>query len=233
LEGYRKLLKEYLEESGKKYSKDTEKVLDVIFTIHNHFTSEQLSAKIKTNIKGKKLESILDDASSAGLIRKIHFQNKIFFEQIYGHAHHDHLICINCNKIVPFIDKVIEKEQQRIVDENGFELLKHSLLISGICPDCLKRNGHVNRLKMSKEDKGFDDKEIIPLSMIESGEKVRIIKIEGGNHFIHKLLGMGVNTGDSLEVLSNDLHGPFLVKVKDTRLGLGYGMTHKIFVKRL
>lgn len=232
MEGYIKLFKEYLAVSGKKYSKNAEKLLDLIFSIHAHFTFEQIKEKIKFNLKKNDLEEILDNIVSAGLIRKIFFQNKIYYEQIYGHAHHDHLICVKCSKIVPFKDEIIEKEQKRIVDENGFEFLKHSLLITGICPDCMKKDKKINKYKMQKEDKGLDKQKIIPLSMINSGEKVKIIKIEGGGHFAHRLISMGVSIGDTLEVVSNNFHGPFLVKVKNTRLGLGYGMTHKIFVKR-
>lgn len=51
-------------------------------------------------------------------------------------AHHDHLTCVNCGKIVEFARKEIEDLQLHVARENGFQLTGHVLELYGICPDC-------------------------------------------------------------------------------------------------
>ena len=125
MENYYKIYKEYLDKTGKKYSKEVELITKTVFSIHAHFTFNDLSNKLKNKKINKALISeTLNNLNSSGLIRKINFLDKEYYEQIYGHAHHDHLICLKCNKVFPFRNKIIEQEQKKITDEEGFELLK-------------------------------------------------------------------------------------------------------------
>jgi Fur family ferric uptake transcriptional regulator len=234
MENYNNIFKNYLAKTGKKYSKEIEIIIKTIFNIHAHFTKDELSKKlINKKIKESTILETLNNLISSGLIRKINFQNKEYFEQIYGHAHHDHLICLKCNKIFPFRNKIIEQEQEKITKEMGFELLKHSLVIMGICSKCLNKKETLDEYEFQKEDKGLDKEEVLPLSMINSEEKVKIVGLHGGRHFIHRLISMGLNIGDTVEVISNDFQGPFLLKIKNTRIGIGHGLTHRIYVKRI
>lgn len=233
MEDYIEIFKEYLNKTGKKYSKDAELITKTIFSIHAHFTLNELSNKLKNKkINNNIILETLNNLISSGLIRKIHFQDNEYYEQIYGHAHHDHLICLKCNKIFPFRNKVIEQEQEKIVKKNKFELLKHSLVIMGICSKCLNKRKSLEEYEFQKEDKGLGNERILPLSMINSGEKVKIVELSGGRHFIHRLISMGLHIGDIIEVISNDFQGPFLLRVKNTRIGIGHGLTHRILVKR-
>jgi Fur family ferric uptake transcriptional regulator len=61
------------------------------------------------------------------------------YESNFKREHHDHLICIQCGKIVEFMNDVIEKEQNAIVKKNGFQMISHKLEIRGICKDCQKK----------------------------------------------------------------------------------------------
>jgi len=230
---YFKIFKEYLKKTGKKYSKDAEIITKVIFNIHAHFNLNELSKKlINKKINNNTIIETLNNLISSGLIRKIHFQDKEYYEQVYGHAHHDHLVCLKCNKVFPFRNKIIEHEQEKLAKENKFELLRHSLVIMGICSKCLNKKKSIEEYEFQKEDKGLDNEKILPLSMINSGEKVKIVKLNGGKHFIHRLISMGLHIGDTIEVISNNFQGPFLLRVKNTRIGIGHGLTHRIFVKR-
>lgn len=233
MENYFNIFKEYLDKTGKNYSKEIELIIKTIFNIHAHFTLNELINKLKKKkINQTQIPETLNNLISSGLVRKINFQDKEYYEQVYGHAHHDHLVCLKCGKVFPFRNKIIEQEQEKIIKEKGFELLKHSLVITGICSDCLNKKDMLVEYEFQKEDKGLDKGEIIPLSMINSGEKVKIVKLNGGKHFIHRLISMGIHIGDTIEVISNDFQGPFLLRVKNTRIGIGHGLTHRIYVTR-
>jgi ferrous iron transport protein A len=69
----------------------------------------------------------------------------------------------------------------------------------------------------------------MPLSMVRPGDRVTIVEIRGGRGLIGKLANMGFYPGVEIEVLSNR-PGPLILSRGGVRLGLGYGMAHRILV---
>ena len=69
------------------------------------------------------------------------------------------------------------------------------------------------------------------LTDIATGSLVIVDRFEGGGAFKEKLISMGILPGKEIEVLSSRKNGPVVIKVNDTRLALGHGMAHKIYVK--
>jgi len=69
----------------------------------------------------------------------------------------------------------------------------------------------------------------MPLSMVRPGQRVRIAEIRGGRGLIGKLAHMGFYPGVEIELISNR-PGPLIVSRGGVRLGLGYGMAHRILV---
>lgn len=75
------------------------------------------------------------------------------------------------------------------------------------------------------------EERVVPLSMVTPGKEVTIIEILGGSRLRSKLLSMGLIPGVKIKVLSKGSGGPLLVKVKDAKYALGWGMAGKIIVK--
>lgn len=52
--------------------------------------------------------------------------------------HHDHLVCVDCGRVVEFCDQRIEEAQVEIAKANGFELIdhRHNLYASCIDDEC-------------------------------------------------------------------------------------------------
>jgi Fe2+ transport system protein FeoA len=69
----------------------------------------------------------------------------------------------------------------------------------------------------------------MPLSMVRPGQRVRIEEIRGGRGLIGKLASMGFYPGVEIRVVSNR-PGPLIVSRDGVKLGLGYGMAHRILV---
>ena len=78
--------------------------------------------------------------------------------------------------------------------------------------------------------KGVMRKSVMPLAMVPSGKKAKIISIGGGRGLKGHLISMGLNIGSEIEVLSQGTPGPFLVAVRDTRLAIGRGIAQRIMV---
>jgi Fur family ferric uptake transcriptional regulator len=56
-------------------------------------------------------------------------------------SHHDHLICLDCGKIIEFEDKVLETLQTTIAQRYRFKPFHHRLELYGLCSDCASKKG--------------------------------------------------------------------------------------------
>ena len=81
---------------------------------------------------------VLTQFEQAGLLKRSNFESgKSVFELDEG-KHHDHLVCLQCGRVEEFYDAEIEKRQQKVAAEHGFELQEHALALYGNCsrPQC-------------------------------------------------------------------------------------------------
>ena len=58
------------------------------------------------------------------------------YESSFMSAHHDHMVCTECGKIIEFNHPLIEKYQEEIAIQNGFKITSHKLDLFGHCSDC-------------------------------------------------------------------------------------------------
>lgn len=116
------------------------KILDIFRTTETrHLSAEDvyrllLSEQVEIGLAT--VYRVLTQFEQAGILHRSQFDNgKAVFELDEG-DHHDHLVCNVCNKVVEFIDPVIEEKQHEIAERNGFVLASHALVLYGICPEC-------------------------------------------------------------------------------------------------
>lgn len=60
---------------------------------------------------------VLTQFEAAGIIQRHHFENNHSVFEIMQEDH-DHLVCLNCNKVVEFTNDIIEKEQHAVADQH-------------------------------------------------------------------------------------------------------------------
>ena len=69
------------------------------------------------------------------------------------------------------------------------------------------------------------------LSSLCQGQKARVVALDGGHTFQHRVLGMGLCVGRTVQMLGGaGGGGPVFVAAGDTRLAVGRGMADKIMV---
>ena len=61
-----------------------------------------------------------------------------YYECASAKAHHDHLVCRGCSKVVEFKDAAIEEAQRRVAEKNLFKLEHHCHQLVGLCKKCRK-----------------------------------------------------------------------------------------------
>lgn len=81
---------------------------------------------------------VLTQFEGAGLLSRLSIEGGHAVFELRDGAHHDHLLCVSCNKIEEFVDEVIEQRQRDIAANKGFKMTEHSLYIYGICKECQK-----------------------------------------------------------------------------------------------
>lgn len=80
---------------------------------------------------------VLNQFEDADIVERHHFEGTKAVFELSDKPHHDHLICLDCGKVVEFNDDDIEERQTQIAEKNGLKLTNHSLQLFGKCiADC-------------------------------------------------------------------------------------------------
>jgi Fur family ferric uptake transcriptional regulator len=138
-------LKVILQENGMKYTEQRAIILELLLTLDEHLSADQLLEIVKEkypehNIGIATIYRTLNFLEEVNLISSISFgKDGKKYESNDKNNHHDHLICTNCGKIVEFLDEDIEKKQEQIATQNGFVITDHTMQLFGICQKCQKK----------------------------------------------------------------------------------------------
>jgi Fur family ferric uptake transcriptional regulator len=140
----KKLFESYLE--NKKLRKTPERfaILEEIYSRTDHFDVENLYVQMKIKkyrVSRATVYNTLELLVSCELVKKHQFgKNMAQFEKAYGFRQHDHIICLNCGKVLEFCDPRIQQIQNTMGDLLKFQIHHHSLNLYGSC-DELKEKG--------------------------------------------------------------------------------------------
>lgn len=80
---------------------------------------------------------VLTQFEAAGLVTRHHFADGMAVFELNQGTHHDHLVCLQCGRVEEFYDAEIEKRQNEVARQRGFELHGHSLALYA---DCTKKD---------------------------------------------------------------------------------------------
>ena len=82
---------------------------------------------------------VLTQFEAAGLVERHHFESGQAVFELSEKGHHDHIVCVSCDKVEEFYDEMIENRQREVASEKGYEVTDHSLTLYGKCPACQKK----------------------------------------------------------------------------------------------
>lgn len=72
---------------------------------------------------------VLTQFEAAGLVVRHNFDGGHAVFELSDGEHHDHMVCVDSGEVIEFIDVEIEKRQKQIVEEHGFDLVDHNLVL--------------------------------------------------------------------------------------------------------
>jgi Fur family ferric uptake transcriptional regulator len=129
-----------IKQAGLKVTAPRQKILAILeASDKRHLSAEDVYRNLLSNgdeIGLATVYRVLTQFEGAGLVVRHHFETGQSVFELNRGAHHDHLVCIKCDKVVEFMEPAIEDRQMAIAKEHGFTLEDHSLVIYGLCPDC-------------------------------------------------------------------------------------------------
>lgn len=116
-------------------------ILDVLQTHSTqHLSAEeiyQLLGESNRDIGLATVYRVLAQFESAGLVMRHHFEGVTAVFELKADTHHDHVVCTQCGRIDEFSDANIEDRQLAVAGRLGYALRDHSLILYGICADCV------------------------------------------------------------------------------------------------
>ena len=144
-EGVRQRIHDYLLHKGFRKTNQREAIIEAAFGTTEHYTAEELllmARKIEPSVSRATVYRTLPLLVECGVLKELDFgKDYKFYDPNYiDHPGHNHLICLDCSKVVEFEDRNIDTIEDCITKRLGFTPASKVLRIEANC-DELKRRG--------------------------------------------------------------------------------------------
>ena len=121
----RQRLDEFIAKKGLRHTSQRDAIVEAAFSTTDHYTAEDLllmARKIELSVSRATVYRTLPLLVESGLLKEMDFgkEHKYYDPNFIDHPHHNHLICVDCDRIVEFEDERIEKLEDNIVHKLGF-----------------------------------------------------------------------------------------------------------------
>ncbi|AKT35896.1 Fur family transcriptional regulator [Chondromyces crocatus] len=141
LEALRTRLQTYMVKKGLRSTAQRRLIIDTFFEGAPHMTIEDLLQKVRNHDRGIGYATVyrtLKLLAECGVASERRFGDGLSRYELADEAsaHHDHLICLRCGKIIEFEEPRIEQLQDEIAEKYGFLITSHKHEMYGHCADC-------------------------------------------------------------------------------------------------
>ncbi len=138
------LFTEFLNRKNLKSTQQREEILKCFLRTERHLSAEDLYDIIKNKnlrIGQSTVFRTLKLLCESGIAKEVDIgDKKIRYEHKYGHEHHDHLVCLECGRLIEVLEPKIEELQEILCKKFKFFPQKHKMEIFGICQRCRKED---------------------------------------------------------------------------------------------
>jgi len=130
----------YLRTRGLKYTPERRLIFHGVMQNEQHFEADQLLMDLRAANKRVAKATIyrtLPLLVECGIIKQVQFGEKqTRYEHTYGHAPHDHMVCLRCRRIIEFDSSKVRKLVSCLATAQRFLVASHRFQILGLCAEC-------------------------------------------------------------------------------------------------
>ncbi len=136
----REVFQGQLEQRGLRLTGQRALILDALLTAERHLSLEDLYRELKPKGIGRatifRMLKLLEDCRLVERVTPPDGAPR--FEVKSERPHHDHLICVECGGITEVRWPEVEKIQERVCRQEGFQVSWHRHEVFGRCGECAK-----------------------------------------------------------------------------------------------
>ena len=115
-------------------------ILLLAWETHEHFTADDMFAWVRDRDASASRATVYRTLAllvEGGFLDTLRDgRGQTLYEHILGHAHHDHMVCMTCGRIIEFRNDEIERLQEAVAAQKGFTIQRHTLRLEGTCARC-------------------------------------------------------------------------------------------------
>ena len=135
----------FLRTRSLRLTRQREAILRAIYETHEHVTAEQLfdllqksEDTVRLRISRATVYRTLALLAEGGFVQALDLgrESGTLYEHTLGHKHHDHMVCLDCGRILEFADEQLEVVQSEVLARHGFCARSHRLNVFGTCAEC-------------------------------------------------------------------------------------------------
>mgnify|MGYP001238543039 FL=1 len=120
---------EMLRKEGLRFTQQRQAVWDELKKSHEHRDAEEIYISIRNSgskVSRATVYRTIDVLVNNRLLRKMDMgDGRNRFEPRLDDKHHDHIICLETGDIIEFYSDELEKLQETIAKDHGYELVRH------------------------------------------------------------------------------------------------------------
>ena len=98
----------------------------------DHLSAEDLYQRLRDTGEDIGLATVyrvLTQFETAELIIRHNFEAGYSVFEMAPDDHHDHMVDVDTNEVIEFIDEEIERRQHMIAEQHGYEIIDHTLVL--------------------------------------------------------------------------------------------------------
>ena len=118
-------------------------LLDLIRRSEGHVDADELYRRARRRYPRISLSTVyrnLQLFKKLGLIEEHHFAEEHHHYEVKPMTEHQHLLCLNCGKIVEFACPLSQKFKKDIGKQYDFDITGVEVRMTGLCSSCRKRS---------------------------------------------------------------------------------------------